>query len=285
MLRIRSAPQADANVIEIILPASFPCVTFEGLDVGDFWEVARPTGRGYVIKVYEGYRTLAADSHETNAIEQPVRVQVESMTGELVFGPTEVSRSITIARLKNQLEIAAPSWTSYGFQLVLGQTILHDDDPLSSIEAAVDETVTLTLIQLNAYEQWGAWAASSPLCHNAYGDGGMVRMRLVFQAPIMQDAPEDGQDYGDQLSIEQFKSRIACWPISDRRTASRRGQSNSPTLVSRLQDVSSMAEHNCMDIFCCGELVWGPRWECCLRKGGLRLTFAIHQNVISCDLD
>lgn len=296
MLRIRAAPKPDAEVIEIIPPSSFSDVTFTGVDAGNFWEIQRSQGRAYVIKTYEGYTTLVPMKKDltllnADSVNHTTIVQVQTITGEVAFGPAELTRSLTIAQLKDQLRLASPSLTSEACRLLLDDSILHDGDSLESLK--VDESVTLTLAQIDAHleivDQWHTWAKSPALCHKAYGDGGMVQLRLVFSAPVLSEASEiepagGTPDNKSNVKVEGFKRIVSQWPFAERHRP-RKVKSGPPSVESRLLEVANIAEKYEMTMYRRGEIVWGPQWDCWLRKADMKLAFTIQQNVVSCDLD
>lgn len=299
MLRIRAAPKTNSEVIEIIPSRSFVDTIFMGTDAGGFWAISQPTD-GFVVKEYEGYTTLEPAVQESELLgdpsdpavaDQAISVQVQTITGQVVFGPTNISRSLTAAGFEDQLRVAAPSWAACDFKILHDKVVLHGSDSFDAEQFG--DHVTLTIVQLYAHveeavQKWSSWAEAPPVRQIAYGDGGRVHLKLAIQAPLMpvsgMTLSDDDANNGSEFSTKDLRCIASRWPFSHPRPP-RRSERDAPSIASTLENVAAMAEKYTMKIFCRGDIAWGPMWECWLLKDNWKLKLAIEQQIESCDLD
>merc|ERR1712091_560333 len=94
-------------------------------------------------------------------------VQVNRMSGETVYGPSDVSRSVSIARLKELIRAASPSGSLSAFKLVYGERVLRDTDVLN--EGCFSCAVELTMVEVScqaydAVELWYSWEKEESVC-------------------------------------------------------------------------------------------------------------------------
>jgi len=214
------------------------------------------------------------------------------MTGEVLFGPAGVSPSTTITQLKKKLRESCEHCSRPKCAIMHATTMLQDD--LSLADFQLGDCADLTLVNLyedlaEALDLWRTWAKACPIRHIAYGDGGRVHMNLTLQEPASskQTAGNDACEGAEEVAQSDLLVKAQKWPFAERRHFLRQQeqQLSAPSLGSTLVQVAEMAQKYDMKVFYRGELVWGPRWECWLRKNDWTLSLCVDQWIESCDLD